>query len=118
MKTSIAAATAALLLAGCSSSALQFNKEDPIITELTGKSADYVQNKLGLPNRRADTRSGAMVWTYFDKQKGMTAKQCEVTLNIRDNKVESVVVSTENSSLLSTISTGCKDIRKSLTGHS
>src|SRR5690606_33569232 len=71
MKTSIAAATAALLLAGCSSSVLQ-SKEDPIITELTGKSADYVQSKLGLPNRRADTRSGAMVWTYFDKQKGMT----------------------------------------------
>lgn len=117
MKTSIAAATAALLLAGCSSSVLQ-SKEDPIITELTGKSADYVESKLGLPNRRADTRSGAVVWTYFDKQKGMTAKQCEVTLNIRDNKVESVVVSTENSSLLSTVSTGCKDIRKSLTGHS
>lgn len=117
MKTSIAAATAALLLAGCSSSVLQF-KEDPIITELTGKSVDYVQTKLGLPNRRDETRSGGMVWVYLDKQKGMTAKQCEVTLNIRDAKVESVVISTDNQSLLSTVSSGCKDIRKTLTGHS
>ena len=117
MKTSIAAATAALLLAGCSSS-VQLFKEDPIITELTGKSADYVQTKLGLPNRRDETRSGGMVWVYLDKQKGMTAKQCEVTLNIRDNKVESVVISTDNESLLSTVSSGCNDIRKSLTGHS
>lgn len=117
MKTSIAAATAALLLAGCSSSVLQ-SKEDPIITELTGKSVDYVQSKLGLPNRRTDTRSGAMVWVYLDKQRGLAAKECEVTLNIRDSKVESVVISTDNQSLLSSVATGCKDIRKTLTGQS
>jgi len=117
MKTSIAAATAALLLAGCSSSVQLFG-EDPIVTELSGKSVDYVQNKLGLPNRRTDTRSGAMVWVYLDKEKGMSAKQCEVTLNIRDAKVESVIVSTENSSLLSSVSAGCNEIRKTLTGQS
>lgn len=117
MKTSIAATLVALTLAGCSSSVLQ-SKEDPIITELQGKSADYVQSKLGLPNRRSDTRSGAMVWVYLDKQKGMTAKQCEVTVNIRDAKVESVVISTDNASLMSIMSSGCSDIRKSLTGQS
>lgn len=117
MKTSIAAATAALLLAGCSSSVLQ-SKEDPIVTELTGKSVDYVQTKLGLPNRRTDTRSGAMVWVYLDNQRGMAAKSCEVTLNIRDAKVESVIVSTDNQSLLSSVASGCQDIRKTLTGQS
>ncbi|MEZ5511623.1 MAG: hypothetical protein R3F47_17300 [Gammaproteobacteria bacterium] len=117
MKTSIAATLVALTLAGCSSSVLQ-PKDDPIITELQGKSADFVESKLGLPNRRSETRSGAQIWTYLDKQKGMAAKQCEVTLSIRDAKVESVVISTDNQSLLSSMVSGCNDIRKTLTGHS
>lgn len=117
MKTSIAATLVALILAGCSSSVLQ-SKDDPIITELQGKSADYVQSKLGLPNRRSETRSGAQIWTYLDKRKGMAAKLCEVTLSIRNAKVESVIISTDNPSLLSSMVSGCNDIRKSLTGHS
>ena len=115
MKTSIVATSVALLLAGCSSSVLQFNSEDPIVTELQGKSADYVQSKLGLPNRRSDTRSGAMIWIYLDKNKGMAANNCEVTLSIRNSQVESVVISTENASLLSYVSSSCDDIRKTLT---
>lgn len=116
MKTSIVATTVALLLAGCSSSVLQ-TSDDPIITELQGKSPDFVQSKLGLPNRRSETRSGAMIWIYLDKEKGMAANQCEVTLSIRNAQVESVVISTENSSLLSFVSKSCDNIRKTLTDH-
>ena len=113
MKTSIAVATATLLLAGCSSSAPLFG-EDPIVSELTGKSADYAQSRLGLPNRRSESRSGAMMWVYVDRQKGMTARECEVTLNIRNGKIENVLVSTQNQSLLSSMTSSCDNIRNSL----
>ena len=117
MKTSIAAVSAALLLAGCSTS-LPWSSEDPIVTALQGQSADYVQSKLGLPNRRTDTRSGAMVWTYTDKQKGIAANECEVTLSIRNQKVESVVIQTDEKSLMSYVSSSCESIRDTLTKHS
>lgn len=114
MKTSMTVALATLLLAGCSSSVLQ-SGEDPIVTALTGKSADFVQNRLGLPNRRSESRSGAMIWVYVDRQKGITARECEVTLNIRNTKVESVLVSTQSQSLLSSLSSSCSNIRDSVT---
>ncbi len=116
MKTSIAAVAFTLFLAGCSS--VLGPSEDPIITELRGKPADYVQTKLGLPNRRAETRSGAMLWIYLDKEKGVSANQCEVTLSIRNATVESVVISTESESLVSYVSSSCDNIRKTLTGQS
>lgn len=117
MKTSIAASIIALTLAGCSSSVVK-PQDDPIVTELTGKNINYVQKKLGLPNQRQDTPSGAMVWVYLDKKKGFTANECRVTLSIRNELVENVVIDTDNQSLLSLVSSSCKDIRKQLASNS
>lgn len=118
MKRFVHIATLAALLGGCSSSSIIPTQEDPIITELKGKNTDFVTNKLGLPNQREETRSGAMVWIYLEKEKGMTANECTVTLSIRSNSVESVVISTDRRSLLSAVTSSCEGIRKSLTKQS
>ncbi|MAR90403.1 MAG: hypothetical protein SV765_19015 [Pseudomonadota bacterium] len=104
---------AAVMLAGCSSSVVK-PQDDPIVETLTGKSTGFAQKKLGLPNKRSETRSGAMVWIYLDKTKGITAKQCTVTLSIRNDVIENVVVDTEGQSLFSMMGSGCKRIRKDL----
>ena len=116
MKTTIAATLIALSLAGCSSSVVKPDN-DPIVAQLQNQSVDYVQQKLGLPNRRENTPSGAMVWTYFDKKHGIAANDCSVTLSIRDNKVEHVLVDTHRPSLLSLMASSCDDIRKSLASN-
>ncbi|AUM13404.1 hypothetical protein [Ketobacter alkanivorans] len=113
MKTLIAFATAAVLLAGCSSSVVE-PQDDPIVADLTGKPIAYVEKKLGLPNKRSETRSGAMIWIYLDKQKGMAANECTVTLSIRNNKIENVAVDRDAQSLLSMVGSSCKTIRKNL----
>lgn len=118
MKSLVHVATLAALLGGCSSSSIIPQQEDPIITELKGKNTDFVTNKLGLPNQREETRSGGVIWVYLDKRKGMSASECSVTLSIRQNNVESVVIKTEQPSLLSAVNSSCENIRKSLTNHS
>ena len=70
---------------------------------------------MGLPNKRHDTKSGAMVWVYIDKQKGFTAKECNVTLSIRNDTVENVVISTENKSLMSSLTDACAYLRDKVT---
>ncbi len=119
MKTSIAAAAVALTLAGCSSApSAPKLQDDPIVTSLKGQTSGYVQKTLGLPNERSELPSGAMVWVYKDNQKGMTANQCKVTLSIRNDSVESVVISTDRQSLLSVLASSCDSIRKAVTQHS
>lgn len=113
MKTLIAFAASAALLAGCSSSVVA-PQDDPIVSDLTGKPLVYVEKKLGLPNKRSETRSGAMIWIYLDKQKGMAANECSVTLSIRNDVVENVAVDSDGQSLMSLMSDSCKNIRKSL----
>src|SRR3989338_4680616 len=115
MKSLVQVVTLAALLGGCSSSSIIPQQEDPIITELKGKNTDFVAQKLGLPNQREETRSGGTVWIYFDKRKGLSASECSVTLSIRQNNVESVVIKTEQQYLLSAVNSACENIRKSLT---
>jgi hypothetical protein len=117
MKTLIALTTTAILLSGCSSSVIE-PKDDPIVQDLTGKPVAYVEKKLGLPNKRSETKSGAMVWVYLDKQKGMSANECTVTLSIRNDIIESVAIATDDQSLMSMVTSSCKRIRKTLTGKS
>ena len=95
MKTLSALAATAVLLTGCSSSVVD-PQDDPIVTDLTGKPTAYVQKKLGLPNKRNETRSGAMVWIYVDREKGMSANECTVTLSIRNDVVENVAIATDH----------------------
>lgn len=113
MKTLIALTTAGILLSGCSSSVVD-PQDDPIVTDLTGKPVNYVEKKLGLPNKRDETRSGAMVWVYLDKEKGISAKECSVTLSIRNDVIENVVVASDDESLFSLMSSACSRIRKDL----
>lgn len=113
MKTLIALTAAAALLSGCSSSVVA-PQDDPIVSDLTGKPLVYVEKKLGLPNKRSETRSGAMIWIYLDKQKGMAANTCTVTLSIRHDVIENVAVDSDSQSLLSLVSSSCDNIRKSL----
>ncbi|RLU01316.1 hypothetical protein [Ketobacter sp.] len=113
MKTLIALTTAGILLSGCSSSVVD-PQDDPIVTDLTGKPVEYVEKKLGLPNKRDETRSGAMVWVYLDREKGMSAKECSVTLSIRNKVIENVVVKSDEQSLFSIMSSSCSRIRKDL----
>lgn len=91
--------------------------QDPIITQLTGKSVDYAQRLLGLPHRREDSEAGFMVWVYLDNEHGNAAKNCEVSLSIHQQKIESVYISTKNASLLSYMGQACNKIRKKLTAH-
>lgn len=93
-----------------------FSEEDPIITTLTGKNVEFVQSHLGLPHQRKDAESGAMVWVYLDNEKGNSAKDCSVTLSIRNNKVENVYLQRANRSLMGYVSEGCERIRKDVTG--
>ena len=113
MKTLIALTAAGILLSGCSSSVVK-PQDDPIVTDLTGKPVEYAEKKLGLPNKRDETRSGAMVWVYLDKEKGVTAKECSVTLSIRNDIIENVVIASDNVSLFSIMSSSCSRIRKDL----
>jgi len=113
MKTILALAAVGMLLSGCSSSVVN-PQDDPIVQDLTGKSLNYVEKKLGLPNKRSETRSGAMIWVYLDRDKGMAAKECSVTLSIRNDVIENVVVATDDQSLLSMVSGSCERIRKNL----
>lgn len=118
----LAAAFSTVLLAGCSSlpelPSLSFSKPDPIINSLMGKSVDYVEGRLGLPNRRTDSPSGSMVWTYLDNEKGATAKACEVSLSIRNGVVENVYISRQNKSLVSFVTSACDRIREEVTAKS
>ncbi len=113
MKTLIALTTAGILLSGCSSSVVE-PQDDPIITNLTGKPVEYAKQKLGLPNKRDETRSGAMIWVYLDNKKGVSAKECSVTLSIRNDVIENVVVDSADESLFSVVSNSCGRIRKEL----
>ena len=115
MKCLVHVITLAALLGGCSSSSVIPTQEDPIITELKGKNTDFVTQKLGLPNQREETHSGGMVWIYIEKVKGMATNECTVTLSIRQNNVESVVIKSDKPSLMSAISSGCDHIRETLT---
>ena len=113
----LAAALSTVLLAGCSSlpsmpSMPSFGEPDPIVSGLIGKPVTYVEGRLGLPNRRSDSPTGAMVWTYLDNEKGATAKACEVSLSIRDGIVENVYISRQNKSLVSFVTSACDRIRE------
>lgn len=116
----IAAALSTLLLAGCSSlpSMPSFSTPDPIISSLMGKPVTFVEGRLGLPNRRSDSPTGSMVWTYLDNEKGATAKACEVSLSIRDGVVEHVYISRQNKSLMSYVTSGCDRIREEVVASS
>ena len=125
MKSQLFAATMCLgLMSGCSSmpSLPELpslgKSEDPIVTALQGKSTSYVEGRLGLPNRRTDSPSGAMVWTYLDNERGATAKVCEVTLSIRNDVVENVYIARENKSLMSFVSSACDRIREEVLAKS
>ena len=115
----LAAAITTLMLSGCASIEMpdmpSFNTPDPIVGSLIGKPVAFVEGKLGLPNRRNDSPSGAMVWTYLDNEKGATAKQCEVSLSIRDGVVENVYISRSNKSLVSFATSACDRIREEVT---
>ena len=113
------------LLAGCESMSVPVeslslaesptNKQDDIIVEkLEGQPIAFVQEKLGLPNRRSDLPTGAMIWTYTDNEKGLNANQCKVALSIRDGVVQRVSIETKSESLFSAITTSCARIRKNL----
>lgn len=114
MKTLFPLTMAALLVTGCSSTSVPDKQNDPIVDALTGKPPTYVEQKLGLPQKREDTRSGSMVWIYIDNEKGADAKGCTVTLSIRNDKVEHVVVDAENESLFSVVTGKCQRIRADL----
>lgn len=100
------------LISACSSNVVQ-PQDDPIVTTLTGKPVNFVQSKLGLPNRRNDLATGAMVWIYFDNDKD-SKLECQVALSIRDGVVENVHVTTNNPSLISYAVTACSRIRTEL----
>ena len=117
MKTLIALSASTLLLAGCSSSVIE-QQDDPIVESLMGKSAAYAEQKLGLPNKRSENKSGSMVWVYVDNNKGMAAKDCSVTLSIRNDVIENVVIATDQKSLVSLVSSSCQRIRETLTSES
>lgn len=113
------------LLAGCSSAPISMEslslaesptkKQDDIIVEkLEGQPVAFVQEKLGLPNRRNDLPTGAMIWTYTDNEKGLNANQCKVALSIRDGVVQRVSIETKSESLFSAITSSCARIRKNL----
>lgn len=87
-------------------------QDDAIISILTGKPVAFVKARLGLPNRRNELASGSKTWTYFDNSKGINAKDCKVSLSIRNNIVERVNISTANQSFASFLSKGCQRIRK------
>ena len=89
-------------------------QSDDIISILTGKPVAFVKTRLGLPNRRNELASGAKTWVYFDNSKGMAAKNCKVSLSIRDDMIERVNVSTSNKSFASFLSQGCERIRKEI----
>lgn len=125
MKPQVIAAvlSSSLLLAGCSSmpelpSMPSLSSPDPIVSTLMGKPVGFVEGRLGLPNRRTDSPTGSMVWTYLDNEKGATAKACEVTLSIRDGVVEQVYISRQNKSLVSYVSSACDRIRDDVTKNS
>ncbi|MGB3619991.1 hypothetical protein FT643_06470 [Ketobacter sp. MCCC 1A13808] len=117
MKTPIALAWIAIagigMLTGCSNPVTK-QQDDPIVTTLMGQPSSFAEQKLGLPNRRNETKSGAEIWEYLDKQKGMAAKDCSVTLSIRNDVIENVIVNSNGQSLLSLASSSCKRIRSSL----
>ncbi len=117
MKTRIALAWFAIagsgLLSGCSSSVTK-PQDDPIVSTLTGQPSTFAEQKLGLPNKRNETKSGAQVWEYLDGEKGMMATDCSVTLSIRNDVIEHVFISSEKHSLVSTLATPCKNIRAAL----
>ena len=117
MNTRIALAwvaiTSGALLTGCSSSVTK-QQDDPIVNKLTGQPASFAEQRLGLPNKRNETKSGAQVWEYLDKQKGMMAADCTVTLSIRNDVIEHVFIASEKYSLMSTMATPCKHIREAL----
>lgn len=116
----VAAAFSTLLLAGCSSlpSMPTLSKPDPIVANLMGKPVTYVEGRLGLPNRRTDSPTGSMVWTYLDNERGATAKACEVSLSIRDGVVEHVYISRQNKSLMSYVTSACDRIREEVVAKS
>ncbi len=87
-------------------------QDDAIIRILTGKPVAFVKARLGLPNRRNELASGSKTWTYFDNSKGINAKDCKVSLSIRNDVVERVNISTANQSFASFLSKGCQRIRK------
>lgn len=111
----LAAALSATLLSGCSTMEMpslpSFDNKDPIVENLMGKPVSFVEGKLGLPNRRQDSASGSMVWTYLDNERGATAKNCEVSLSIRDGVVENVYIARKNKSLVSFATSACDRIR-------
>lgn len=115
----IAAACSALFLGGCASLELpempSFSSPDPIVESLMGKPVAFVEGRLGLPNRRTDSPSGSMVWTYLDNEKGATAKSCEVSLSIRGGTVENVYISRQNKSFASFATSACDRIRQDVT---
>lgn len=117
MKTPITLATlsvaASLLLGACSSSVSE-PQDDTIVEALNGKPSAYAEKKLGLPNKRTDTRSGAQVWEYWDNKKGMSANNCTVTLSIRNEVIENVLVEKDQQSLFSITATPCQRIRTAL----
>lgn len=91
------------------------DKQDDIIVErLEGQPVAYVQERLGLPNRRNDLPTGATIWTYTDNEKGLNANQCKVALSIRDGVVQRVSIETKSESLFSAVSSSCARIRKNL----
>lgn len=89
-------------------------QDDNIITILTGKPVAFVKDRLGLPNRRNELASGGKTWVYFDNSKGLNAKNCKISLSIRDDIIERVNVSTSNQSFASFLSEGCQRIRKEI----
>jgi len=113
MKTFLSLAMAALFLTGCTTAATS-KQNDPIVKQLMGKPTSYLEQKLGLPNKRNETMSGAMVWVYLDDVSGMDKKSCTVTLSIRNETVEHVVVDAEGQSLFSLVTGSCPRIRKNL----
>lgn len=106
-------AAAVVLMSACSSNVVK-PQNDPIVTALKGKPVAYVQGKLGLPNRRNDLATGAMVWIYFDNDRGGSERECQVALSIRGGVVENVHITTNSPSLISYASTACQRIRKEL----
>lgn len=89
-------------------------QKDVIVDKLEGQPIGFVQEKLGLPNRRNDLPTGATIWTYTDNEKGLNANECKVALSIRDGVVQRVSIETKSESLFSAVSTSCARIRKSL----
>lgn len=89
-------------------------QDDIIVDRLEGQPIAFVQEKLGLPNRRNELPTGAMIWTYTDNEKGLNANECKVALSIRDGIVQRVSIETKSESLFSAISSSCARIRKNL----